>query len=91
MDRLPCRHVRSACLVAGHVGAGCGLGLRPKGVVLGHSDPEVHRVVDGLGADLADAVGEAVAETGDGLDCPSQFPCTEPDLEWLKGTEPEGE
>ena len=64
MDHLPRRHVGSAGVVPGHVGTRRGLGLRPASLVLGHSIPEVRGVAGGVGGDLVDALGTAVAKAG---------------------------
>ena len=64
MGHLSRRHVGPTRVAPGHVGAGCGLGLRAEGMVLGHRVPQVQPVADGVRGDLADAVGEAVAKAG---------------------------
>ena len=45
-------------------GPGTDWAFRPAGVVLGHRVPQVRLVADGIGDDLVDVVGEAVAEAG---------------------------
>ena len=63
MAHLPRRDVRPPGVAAYYVGAGHRLAFRPKRVVLGNGGVQVLRLAHGFGGSLADAVGEAIAQS----------------------------